>query len=78
MAIVVADMPMSVDGFIADRNDEVGPLFDWYRDGPITTPSADERWSFHTDEAIRAAENSRGRTPNTRELRSSRASLKGS
>jgi dihydrofolate reductase len=51
MATVVADMSMSVDGFIADRNDEVGPLFDWYRDGPVTTPSGDERWSFHTDEA---------------------------
>jgi len=42
---------MSLDGFIADRNDEVGPLFDWYNVGPVTTPSADERWSFHTSEA---------------------------
>ena len=51
MATVIADMSMSLDGFIADRNDDVGPLFDWYRVGPVTTPSADERWSFHTSEA---------------------------
>src|SRR5712692_6957474 len=51
MATVVADMSMSLDGFIADRNDQVGPLFDWYQMGPITTPSADEKWSFKTDEA---------------------------
>lgn len=51
MATVVADMSMSVDGFIADRNDQVGPLFDWLTAGPVTTPSADERWTFETDEA---------------------------
>jgi len=29
---------VSVDGFIADKNDDVGPLHDWYFDGdtPIT------------------------------------------
>jgi hypothetical protein len=46
MATVIADMSMSLDGFIADRNDDVGPLFDWYRVGPVTTPSANERWRF--------------------------------
>lgn len=51
MATVVADMSMSLDGFIADRNDQVGPLFDWYQAGPVATPSADEKWSFKTDEA---------------------------
>ena len=51
MGMVIANMSMSLDGFIADRSDEVGPLFDWYRVGPITTPSGDERWSFETDEA---------------------------
>ena len=50
MATVVADMSMSLDGFVADRHDEVGPLFDWYRMGPVTTRTADERWSFQTDE----------------------------
>ena len=31
MAPLVADMTMSLDGFIALPNDDVGPLFDWYR-----------------------------------------------
>ena len=35
MATVIADMSMSLDGFIADRNDGVGPLFDWYQAGPV-------------------------------------------
>ncbi len=51
MGTVIANMSMSLDGFIADPSDEVGPLFDWYRAGPVTTPTADDRWSFQTDEA---------------------------
>jgi hypothetical protein len=51
MATVIADVAMSLDGFIADRPDNVGSLFDWYRVGPVTTASADEQWSFHTSEA---------------------------
>src|SRR2546425_8527910 len=51
MAIVVADMSVSLDGFIAGLDDQVGPLFDWYQVGPVTTPSADDRWSFQTDDA---------------------------
>jgi dihydrofolate reductase len=51
MATVIADMSMSLDGFIADRDDEVGPLFDWYQTGPVSTPTAGEEWTFETDEA---------------------------
>lgn len=51
MAQVVANMSMSLDGFIADPHDDVGPLFDWYQVGPVTTPSASEQWSYQTDEA---------------------------
>jgi dihydrofolate reductase len=58
MAEVVANMSMSLDGFIADPHDEVGPLFEWYRAGPVTTPTASEQWSFKTDEA--SAEQLRG------------------
>jgi dihydrofolate reductase len=38
MSTVVMHNVVSVDGFIADDNDEVGPLFDWYFNGdtPIT------------------------------------------
>jgi dihydrofolate reductase len=54
MATVVANMSMSLDGFIAGPDDQVGPLFDWYGAGPVTTPTADVRWTFHTDEASAA------------------------
>ena len=38
MSTVVMHNVVSVDGFIADENDAVGPLFDWYFNGdtPIT------------------------------------------
>jgi dihydrofolate reductase len=35
MANVVMHNVVSVDGFIADAHDEVGPLFDWYFNGDI-------------------------------------------
>jgi dihydrofolate reductase len=34
----------SLDGFIADDNDEVGPLFDWYGNGDVA-------WSFEGSDA---------------------------
>ena len=45
MATVVMHAVVSVDGFIADENDEVGPLFEWYFNGdlPIVTEAAEER-----------------------------------
>jgi dihydrofolate reductase len=43
---------MSLDGFVADRHDQVGPLFDWYGNGPVETPSAfPDRWMFRTSQA---------------------------
>ena len=33
MSTVVMHNVVSVDSFIADDNDEVGPLFDWYSNG---------------------------------------------
>jgi dihydrofolate reductase len=33
MSIVVMHNVVSVDGFIADADDQVGPLFDWYSNG---------------------------------------------
>jgi dihydrofolate reductase len=35
MSTVVMHNVVSVDGFIADDNDQVGPLFDWYFNGDI-------------------------------------------
>jgi dihydrofolate reductase len=35
MGKVIAQASMSLDGFIADTSDEVGPLFDWYHNGEV-------------------------------------------
>ena len=35
MNTVITHAVVSVDGFIADSNDEVGPLFDWYFNGDV-------------------------------------------
>lgn len=51
MGRVFSHMTMSLDGFIADPGDGVAELFDWYQTGPVTVPSAAERWSFNVDDA---------------------------
>lgn len=51
MTPVIANMSMSLDGFIADPSDGVEHLFGWYNNGDITVPTADARWTFHTSEA---------------------------
>jgi dihydrofolate reductase len=45
MATVVMHAVVSVDGFIADENDDVGPLFEWYFNGdvPIVGEDAEDR-----------------------------------
>lgn len=35
MSTVVMHDVVSVDGFIADADDQVGPLFDWYSNGDV-------------------------------------------
>ena len=35
MATVVMHNAVSVDGFIADEKDQVGPLFDYYANGDV-------------------------------------------
>jgi dihydrofolate reductase len=50
MGKVVSHMTMSLDGFVADPHDGVEELFGWHEAGPVTVPSADERWSFKVDE----------------------------
>ena len=35
MSTVIMHCAVSVDGFIADEKDEVGPLFDWYGNGDV-------------------------------------------
>ena len=45
MATVIMHAVVSLDGFIADDNDDVGPLFDWYFNGDlrIADETGDER-----------------------------------
>ena len=45
MATVIMHAVASVDGFIADENDDVGPLFDWYFNGdtPIVEEALEDR-----------------------------------
>jgi hypothetical protein len=35
MAVVVMHAVASMDGYIADTDDEVGPLFEWYFNGDV-------------------------------------------
>lgn len=50
MSRVVAHMTMSLDGFVADPDDGVGPLFEWYDAGPVPVATARDDLTFHVDE----------------------------
>lgn len=54
MGKVVADMSMSLDGFIADESDGVQELFGWYGNGNVEVKTADPRWTFQVSEASAA------------------------
>jgi len=45
MATVIMHAVVSVDGFIADEQDDVGPLFDWYFNGdqPLVGEAGEQR-----------------------------------
>lgn len=51
MGKVLTHMTMSLDGFIADPNDQPRELFDWYGAGDVTVPSANKDISFQVDDA---------------------------
>jgi dihydrofolate reductase len=51
MGKVIAAAAMSLDGFIADTSDAVGPLFDWYGNGDVEVTGADPDRIFHTSAA---------------------------
>ena len=51
MAKVVADMSMSLDGFIADPDDGVEHLFGWYDNGDIEVTTTRPDLTFHTSKA---------------------------
>jgi dihydrofolate reductase len=48
---VIASAAMSLDGFIADAHDAVGPLFDWYGNGDVEFTGADPDRVFRTSAA---------------------------
>jgi dihydrofolate reductase len=54
MAKVLTHMCMSVDGFVAQPDDNPAELFDWYWNGGVVVPSAQEDMSFSVDEASAA------------------------
>lgn len=59
MTKVVALMSMSLDGYVADANDGVSEVFDWYFSGDVEVPTAsgDSGMTFRVSEP--SAENLR-------------------
>jgi hypothetical protein len=51
MATVVADMSMSLDGFVAGPNDEVDEVFSWITSGEVTVESENPDLAYKVDEA---------------------------
>ncbi|MFC0437164.1 dihydrofolate reductase family protein [Kutzneria buriramensis] len=51
MSEVIANMSMSLDGFIADANDGIEHVFGWYGSGDVTVPTAVEWATFRVSEA---------------------------
>jgi len=54
VATVIADMSMSLDGFVADEDDGVDLLFTWYRTGDVVVPTANADLTFRTSDASAA------------------------
>jgi len=51
MGKVCTHMTMSLDGYIADPEDQVEELFEWYEAGEVSVASASESIGFEVDEA---------------------------
>ena len=47
MTKVVAVMSMSLDGYVADANDGVAEVFDWYFSGDVEVPTASPDFTFN-------------------------------
>ena len=54
MATVKLFAAVSLDGFVADETDDVGPLFDWYGNGTEATTFSDSDRVFHVTPATKA------------------------
>ncbi|MFF0264878.1 dihydrofolate reductase family protein [Kribbella sp. NPDC004536] len=64
MGNVIATAAVSLDGFVADLEDQVGPLFDWYNNGPVEVYGTDPDRAFHVSQA--SADYLRSTWPNVR------------
>lgn len=51
MGTVVAEMSVSLDGYVADREDGVGALHAWYGSGDVETPTGTAGVAFRTSAA---------------------------
>jgi dihydrofolate reductase len=51
VARVVMQAVVSVDGFVADADGEVGPLFDWYFNGDTDLTATASGWTFRVSPA---------------------------
>ena len=51
MTTVVAEMSMSLDGFVADPSDGVDRLFGWYFNGEVEVPTPGSPMTFRTSAA---------------------------
>ncbi|MDQ0031899.1 dihydrofolate reductase family protein [Arthrobacter bambusae] len=64
MTKVVALMSMSLDGYVADLEDGVDEVFDWYFSGDVDVPTSDPNFTFHVSPAsaeyLRALKNDVG------------------
>lgn len=54
MGKVLTQASMSLDGYIADPSDNVGPLFDWYGNGDVEVTGADPDRVFRVSAASAA------------------------
>ena len=52
MATVVADMSMSLDGFVADANDGINEVFAWFVGGEVTVPTANPQMALRPGELV--------------------------
>jgi dihydrofolate reductase len=51
MGTVLAEMSMSLDGYVADPSDGVGALHAWYGNGDVATPIGTDGYAFRTSAA---------------------------
>ncbi|MEO7236573.1 MAG: dihydrofolate reductase family protein [Lapillicoccus sp.] len=54
MGKVVSQAAMSLDGFIAQHDNDIGPLFDFYDNGPVEIATAMPHLTFHVTEVTAA------------------------